>query len=195
MNLVPLFPHAGLHTNLVKNVPDDVLEKAKDVSSYFTVANSISSNNNVLEELSIKSLLEEKISSYVNEVYKPKNKISVYITESWFSYTKTNEHHHRHSHNNSFLSGVFYVQTLPNDVISFYRPHDTLFNIESKEKNIFNSKDWSFPVNVGDMVLFPSYIEHYVPKNVHNDKVRISLAFNTWISGHINSEKTVSLNV
>ena len=49
--------------------------------------------------------------------------IKIYITQSWLNYTNFKQYHHAHSHNNSFVSGVFYLKADKNfDFISFKSP-------------------------------------------------------------------------
>ena len=52
----------------------------------------------------------------------------------------------------------------------------------SSEGNIWNSSNWELPTKAGDLILFPSYLTHSVPKNESNEK-RISLAFNYFLEG------------
>ena len=195
--IFPIFPDPILKTGLSDEVPKDVLDCAfenhKDL--LWSTTNHLSENMNVIKGLSIEKQINKKLTEYVNTVYKPKNKISVYITESWFTYTHPGHWHHKHSHTNSFLSGVYYVNCNKNDSIIFFKEDKTLINIEATEQNDFNSRSWIVPVSNGDLVIFPSYIEHSVDKNAHEKNTRISLAFNTFIKGEINSKITVGLNI
>ena len=47
-----------------------------------------------------------------------------------------------------------------------------------------NSDTWFFPVKTGDLIMFPSSTTHQVETKQGNN-TRISLAFNTFISGLI----------
>ena len=62
-----------------------------------------------------------------------------------------------------------------------------MLNFETKEYNHWNSKTWSFVVNNGDVVLFPSELEHMVQVKT-TDNTRISLSFNVFVKGHLGSE-------
>ena len=69
----------------------------------------------------LKKTINEHIKEYVNIVY-PNSNIDVYITQSWANFTEPNQYHHKHSHPNSFISGVFYVNAIKNeDMIKFYK--------------------------------------------------------------------------
>ena len=47
--------------------------------------------------------------------------IEIYITISWINYTETNQYHHAHSHPNSVISGVYYIETDESDTITFFQ--------------------------------------------------------------------------
>lgn len=115
--------------------------------------------------------------------------VDLEITQSWVNYTNKEQSHHCHNHSNSILSGVFYLSD-NNAPITFVNPlsHQlrriTLFDIEEiKEKNlwnIFNSFEWGFVPKKYSVVIFPSWLEHFVPTQT-TDQVRLSIAFNSWI--------------
>jgi uncharacterized protein (TIGR02466 family) len=132
---------------------------------------------------SLRSFLQECVDAYLRIVYAPKNEITLRFTQSWTNYTKKTQHHHTHSHPNSFISGVFYVNAdKDTDKIFFFSGKQFLISLTPIEHNIFNSKDWFFPVNTGDLILFPSSLVHAVD-TVTTDSTRISLAFNTFPVG------------
>ena len=130
----------------------------------------------------------------MRNVYDPKNDLELTITESWINYTSPGEFHHLHYHPNSFISGVFYFKTIPDDSIVFVKTVKGMFEIEPNNYNYLNSDSWALPVKTGDLLLFPSTLQHQVDKNKSND-VRISLSFNTFIKGDISKLKASALKV
>ena len=50
--------------------------------------------------------------------------------------------------------------------------------------NHFNSHNFSLAMNKGELILFPSNLQHSVPYN-QSDEERISLSFNTWSKGSL----------
>jgi len=73
--------------------------------------NITSSNKNILDKpvfKNIKQELELIIEDYVEKIIVPSNNITPYITQSWLNYTETNQHHHKHNHPNSLVSGILY---------------------------------------------------------------------------------------
>ena len=53
--------------------------------------------------------------------------------------------------------------------------------------NAFNSYTFNLSMNKGDLVLFPSHLQHSVPENII-DEERISLSFNTWAKGSLGNK-------
>jgi|TARA_R110000824_G_scaffold401114_2_gene610744 uncharacterized protein (TIGR02466 family) len=147
-----------------------------------------SGNRNVLDHLVFKDLKDKLnliLQDYMNKVVCPADDILPYITQSWLTFTDPGKLHHEHTHPNSYLSGVVYIQchkTL--DKISFVNHEYDLIRPEVREHNIFNSKVWTISVKTNDVILFPSSLSHFVPPNEGN-KTRISLSFNTFIKGTV----------
>ncbi len=135
----------------------------------------------------LKKTINEHIKEYVNIIY-PGSNLDVYITQSWANYTEPNEYHHKHSHPNSFISGVFYVNAIKNeDMIKFYKDLPPAFQINHKQSNNYNSQDVAILVETGDLVLFPSNFTHNVPPTTSKE-IRISISFNTFIRGNLGDE-------
>jgi len=143
----------------------------------------------------IKKFLDKHCKEYLDTVICPKNNIELYITQSWLNYTEANQFHHKHEHPNSVVSGVFYFDSdVKNDKILFShsRGYQQISPEIDKEKfNLWNSRTWFFPVETGNLFMFPSSTTHQVETKKGNN-TRISLAFNTFYKGTIgvNSELT-----
>jgi|TARA_R110002012_G_C11461249_1_gene592849 uncharacterized protein (TIGR02466 family) len=138
-----------------------------------------------LEKLSnLKKDIMEHVNAYFEQVYSPANDCSIYITQSWINYTEEKQLHHIHSHANSLVSGVVYLDAdIDFDSITFYkREIDQTIRILPKEWNQFNSFEWNFPMKTGNIVLFPSNLKHGV-KQKEGKNIRASLAFNTFVKG------------
>tara|TARA_R110001592_G_scaffold231955_1_gene489233 strand:- start:89 stop:727 length:639 start_codon:yes stop_codon:yes gene_type:complete len=147
----------------------------------------------ILNNAKLKSLKHKVMShveSYFEKIYAPKTNVIPYITQSWINYTDENEFHHKHSHANSLVSGVLYLNAdIDLDSITFYttRPSQTI-KIDPREDsyNVFNSSLWNYPVKTGDIVLFPSNTDHSVDTK-KGKNTRMSLAFNVFVKGALGS--------
>ena len=116
------------------------------------------------------------------------------ITQSWINVNKKGENHHLHSHPNSFISGVFYYHCNKNDSITFKNPNIAGHSISPKVNEnaaSYLAANIDFKVTTGVLILFPSWLEHNVKSNLY-ETPRISLSFNTQLSGIIGSSGTLT---
>ena len=152
------------------------------------MGNTTSSNGYVLNEPSF-SILKKKIDLFIEDYFAkiifPPKAISPYITQSWLNYTEINEHHHPHHHSNSYLSGILYIAAdKDHDNVTFGHNRYDQINISPTQGNEFNSIILSFPVETGEIIIFPSSLMHSVPVKKGKNK-RISLSFNVFVKGNL----------
>lgn len=134
------------------------------------------------------AVLLDCLKKYFEATYKPHSYVDIKITQSWVNFAYQNESHHHHYHQNSLISGCLYVAANKNEhKISFSKSDHPMMAIEPSEMNQFNSSDWTYPVETGQLILFPSSLHHYVPKN-DSESDRISLAFNSYPIGILGRE-------
>ena len=143
----------------------------------------------------IKKFLDKHCKDYLDTIICPKNNIEIYITQSWLNYTEADQYHHRHAHPNSVVSGVLYFDSdIKNDKILFShsKGYQQISPEIDKEKfNLWNSRTWFFPVETGNLFMFPSSTTHQVETKKGNN-TRISLAFNTFYKGSIGSNSSLT---
>ena len=85
---------------------------------------------------------------------------------------------HTHYRENADLSVVYYVQGSGTGTIRF-STHEQLYGMIAS--GVPHSKRIGHNPHDGDMILFPSYLQHDVVRNPHPTKQRISIAFNVKI--------------
>ena len=155
--------------------------------------NITTNDSYVLENKNLSKLKDDLtnfVNGYLSQIINPINDVTPYITQSWINITTDGQYHHKHSHSNSYLSGVLYIEAEEeNDAIKFFKPYNQYqpIKLTPKDSNIHNSTNWWFSVKKGLIVLFPSYLEHMVEMKQGNNK-RISLAFNTFLQGNLGFE-------
>jgi uncharacterized protein (TIGR02466 family) len=187
-----LFPTPVMFGHLSRDLTIEELEFIKNLKMRENFNNSVSIDTYVLknpELSSIKDFIEEKINFYFQEIYKPTDQLSIYITQSWVNLTTPGESHHSHNHPNSFISGVFYINASNKvDAIQFHNQRSMpQIHIRPTVDHEFNSQTWSYGVETGDIVLFPSQLVHNVEQvKEHTDRTqRVSLSFNTFLKGRL----------
>ena len=143
----------------------------------------------------IKKFLDKHCKEYLETIICPKNNIDLYITQSWLNYTEANQYHHKHEHPNSVVSGVLYFDSdIKNDKILFShsRGYQQISPETDKEKfNLWNSGTWFFPVETGNLFMFPSSTTHQVETKQGNN-TRVSLAFNTFYKGNLGENASLT---
>lgn len=155
----------------------------RDLERQDLQANQFSLAGNVLDGYWLKDLkafLDDCLWSHIQTVHD--SEIEGYITQSWATYTKKGGYQQRHYHSNSFISGVFYVQTSEDDSITFYNPRDKFLNIEGQAPYV--QEVYTFPAVAGEALLFPSYLHHSVGTH-SGDSQRISISFNSFVKGEL----------
>jgi uncharacterized protein (TIGR02466 family) len=168
----------------------------KDENIMPNMANFTTKNKNILDESTFANLkreISQGFAHYVNQIINPINDIEIYITQSWLNITTIGMAHHLHSHANSYLSGVLYINTNEEDKIIFKRPvqSNLILSTTPKISTILNSEYWWVPVSTGQLLIFPSHLEHMVPPFGTEHK-RISLSMNTYIKGKIGDEHSAT---
>lgn len=187
MRIESLFPKPIGFSKLETGISEDLLNFCKigKEKSYYSGGNMSSEEKYVLNQpefSELKSFCDEKANEYFQKVFAPSSNCKLKITQSWLNYTKQGQFHHNHSHHNSFISGVFYIDTTVEDKIKFYEDIWDPYSIHTNQYNIYNSTSWWFPAEKNSLILFPSKLVHGVD-GITEKHTRISLAFNTFFEG------------
>ena len=157
----------------------------------------ITPNNNHPKEddlhmLSYFKLLKDKVlevSEYIlnsNEYEYEK----IEITNMWSTQMQAGAVHAPHTHSNNFLSGVYYVQaSKETSPIQFFDPRaQSSVLVPRKKPNWNNSNMIQFNSVVGMGLIFPSWLQHWVPQNKDN---RISISWNIIVRGQYGEPNTL----
>ena len=185
-----LFPNPVYFSKLERALTKEELKTINEYKkkTYKNAGNTTSSDTYVLENKTLKNLkkdLNKMVIDYFNKIVCTDNSIVPYITQSWLNYTKNKQFHHTHSHANSYVSGVFYINADKKvDKFKFYKDNNSLFKLKTTKFNIFNSDSWWYSIKTGDVILFPSSLRHGVNKK-EGKKIRISISFNVFLKGTI----------
>ena len=160
--------------------------------------NFISASQHILNEPGFETLAENVYSGlaeYFYGVMAAKDDVEIYITESWLNKTEKGQSHHRHWHPNSLISGVLYLDSEGDTGrIRFITSQYDTIEYSMADSNLYNSRSWSITPEPGSMLLFPSSVEHLVDE-YQSDTPRISLSFNTFVRGNINSDPLTRLSI
>ena len=121
--------------------------------------------------------------------YKP---ATLAITGFWGNVNRPGFQHMVHAHSNNFISGVYYV-TAPENAggIVFQDPRlqNKVLVPSIAEITDINSMAIRLPSVEGQMILFPSWLEHFTEAN-RSAVPRVSIAFNLMLTGGFGSPET-----
>jgi uncharacterized protein (TIGR02466 family) len=190
MNLHGLFAQPVGFFDLGRELSDEEKFFLMELEQRPNMGNRTSANNFVLRDklmTSLRGWMEDCVAEYFKATTNPKHDVTLRLTQSWVNYSEPGQYHHKHAHPNSFVSGVFYIQTNPNDKIFFYRDGYSQIKFPPAEWNSWNSESWWFEAITGRLILFPSSLTHMVP-TVEGEDVRVSLSFNTFPAGTVGEE-------
>ncbi len=199
--LMNLFSTPVALTNIGRDLTEDELQLCKtDIPLFKDEENAMQNHqsqdfylfDNFVELKNIKNFCEHQFEKYLETIEGVDIDLATLrITQSWLNKNKPQEFHDQHLHPNSYLSGVFYINCLPNDSINF--TNRTLGNYNSiqfplKKNTNWNTEAVKIDIKEGDLILFPSWMPHYVNLNETKDKERISLSFNTFPIGELGNK-------
>ncbi len=190
MNLHNLFPTPVGFADLGRELTDEEMFFVRELETRPNMGNTTSTDNFVLRNpamTSLRSFIEDSVAEYFKATVNPKHNVSLRITQSWCNYSEQGQYHHKHAHPNSYISGVFYLQTNPDDRIYFYKDGWQQIKFPTDNWNAYNSESWWFEAFTGRLILFPSSLTHMVP-TVQGEQTRISLSFNTFPVGTVGEE-------
>jgi uncharacterized protein (TIGR02466 family) len=107
------------------------------------------------------------------------------IDEAWININKKGNFNYTHNHPGKFFSCVYYVKGGQNKGnIEFTTPIEahayTIQNNMVAAHNSFNSHALSVPPITGELLIFPSWLDHLVRQS-ESDEDRISIAVNSHI--------------
>ena len=202
-DIISLFP-TGLYRTNILTLDDNTVKHINTYAVRENESNVYSVDSYCLSSERFSELsaqLAYHLDEYFKFMYKPRGGVSPYITQSWFNWTGKNQSQHRLNYSNSLISGVYYVRTQESDAITFYRENanpgagyvDIGLNMtmQTTGYNEFTTPGQDIPVKDGDLILFPSSLQHGV-KQRGGDKLRISLAFNSFLKGKIGNHEQLN---
>ncbi len=194
MRVHNLFPTPVVIFKLDKGLSKEELNFLLNLKTKKNTGNTISVNDKVLkrrEMFKLKCFIEKCLHEYFVFVHAPNKTIKPYITQSWVNYTTKDQFHHKHTHPNSFISGVFYVKTdVKKDKIYFFKDGYAQIKLTTDNYNLYNSDSWWLEVEENSLILFPSSLTHAVEK-IKTD-LRVSLSFNTFLKGNFGDSEDMT---
>jgi uncharacterized protein (TIGR02466 family) len=115
------------------------------------------------------------------------------ITQCWGNKSYHGNWHHPHTHPNSIVSGVFYVNSSNSNTWFSIKSIWDSFNGLSHEtfRLIYDDNSTTVihknPTIAGDLIIFPSTLYHSVDEHLAGDEYRYTISFNSFPIGKVGS--------
>ena len=128
--------------------------------------------------------LFSSITNFSEKVCESMGILPVKLSNGWININGYKDFNWTHSHADSVLSGVYYVNT-PEHCGNLIFEHPSIDSMEislSPEKinsfNKFNTIGWMKRAESGVLCIFPGWVNHKVTPNMNEREERISISFN-----------------
>ena len=119
--------------------------------------------------------LGQHINQFIDFYKVDREKYNWEFSESWFITNRKGDYNVSHVHPNSFLSGVFYLQTPENS--GDLCLHSTDYAVNNKISEYLNDQPIRIKPEINKLVLFDANCSHYVTRS-YSDEPRVSFSFN-----------------
>ena len=147
--------------------------------------------------LQTKDDLHKKLPSFKRKVFEVTEKIcreskyrydTLEVTGMWANMLKKGDSHPPHTHSNNVFSGVYYLED--GAPIQFFdpRPQASVLHPNLEYTTFDNSSMIQFNSQKGMGLIFPSWLQHWVPPT---EKDRISISWNILLRGDYGQPNTL----
>lgn len=182
MNLIDLFPiplyigkvkeHEQIKEIVCKNIVDFGTPKSWNCS----VNSSFGQPNSWLYDIA--SLYQDNYQEYFSSVNVTAN---VRVHDIWYNHYTINQFQEKHHHLPCDISCIHYIKLHPNHFGTTFVNPCSLLNSSNKLLSLKSPHVYTPYVEEGDIIIFPSYMEHFVKKQ-EIDEERITISWNCILS-------------
>jgi uncharacterized protein (TIGR02466 family) len=123
--------------------------------------------------------IDECLEDYRQEFKLMTEKLSVSL--SWANKSEQLNEHRAHYHPNSWISGIYYITDNPTPTY-FETPLPGKTGIVVQSEGMLSANIWRCPASTGELVLFPSWLEHFTEPSTFPGK-RITISLNVMPKG------------
>ena len=180
----------------------DHLSRLEMTEGRHTALNS--HNLRILDQIQLRELrhkIDSGIVEFMTHLGVDQAKITMPITTSWLNLYQQGDSTHQHSHSNSIISGVYYLEDCDHTApIQFHRAPGYVnlwpntINLPIKQHNALNIDVITVIPKKGELIMWPSHLAHSVPPN-ESDTPRHTIAFNTFVKGTLDPQGGSELTI
>jgi uncharacterized protein (TIGR02466 family) len=186
MNIINFLPLSVYEFTCDDALLTKLEEQVAEISTKKNSSN-MSSETDLFYDQDLYNWLNSCIEEAKENLYIPEE-VKLEITSCWVNKTRKLQAHHRHTHPNSFMSGILYLSEDHSggltDFITeniWWKNFKWLQFCDSPNARTIQQK---YTPKKGKLLLFPSSLQHGVTAVLDNS-VRYTISFNTFFSGPI----------
>jgi len=133
-------------------------------------------SDNLLSCKFVKQNLKDQLDSYSRD----SGYSFLQLSNSWINYQYKGSRLTKHTHPNSELSGVIYLNVDDDSSkLYFYNPNQHVYFTQYRERTIYSfDYQWIKPMN-GALIVFPSWMSHGSDDEINQSEERVAVSFNT----------------
>jgi uncharacterized protein (TIGR02466 family) len=161
---------------IIKNLPNNKFSNHLCIKGNGKSTHGV--NSNILSGMS-KDILK-KINIKIEEYSIDYGVRKLKIDNSWINVQNKNSILTKHSHPDSIISGVLYLKVdSKSSKLYFYNPNVYRNFVNFIKQTEYSNDSYFFTPQIGDLILFPSWLMHGSDNKKNNSTERIALSFNT----------------
>ena len=193
----PLFATPYMRADVGHAISAEQVKFIQNLPMVQNRANMISEDLYIFNRPELKSIadaVQNALNIYARDVMGISQ--TIYVTQSWALLNQPGVGMHSHAHSNSLISGSLYYCDLPEPVSRVvFDKHTAYQQLEIRpdndRRNLYNTAVNVVTPKQGEVLLFPSSINHMIENNGSQD-LRRAIAFNTFIKGKFGDYRDVS---
>jgi uncharacterized protein (TIGR02466 family) len=151
--------------------------------------------------LGLQQLIKRAVDHFAYTTLDVADDVEFRLTTSWLNKMDVGTDIELHNHANAVISGVYYPEVGPtSNPITFKKNRQHLNSFPEHVRpntkgnyNQYSTGSWTVKPNTGDVIIFPSHLEHEVARSLDKQD-RYSLAFNYFPKGTI-GQNSVKVNL
>lgn len=185
---VALSRHAEFKKRMVPKISENFRKEPNKKAPWADLCHTWQQHLNEIDTkdfVYIQSDLDIAINEYLSFLNIPPVK---YEISGWVNVHDSKMYQEVHHHVPAMISGIYYVQfDKDKDNQVLFRNPDRSFNtmmdclnvpVANPMLGLHTGNLNNFIIEEGDLILFPSTLEHFVPRSQQHDQLRITLSFN-----------------
>ena len=172
---------SGLLNNVNNTAIEDFAYERKEQDEGVKISNYIGWQSSSIKQKDSEAF-DQLVNAITNEINGCAAQVQLpelQIQNIWININSPGAYNHLHNHAGSILSGVYYVNSTPEQGNIFFERSDKAeyFLPPVEKPNYFTSTATTYKATTGALYVFPGWMKHSVQPNT-TDKDRISVSFN-----------------